>query len=232
MLRSLVGSEMCIRDRHEDTIQAQETQLRMATAASGSELQGQMAVETITNLQARLSKKDKSMQAMRERIDSLDEDLINQKSIYEQQLLDLTNRLNEVDNANLKKLTKKLHKLDQADISDEVIELTELGKQEIAARDTVIARLTNDVEKLEDENKQFAQLVSDKNDEINTLMWEVSTLKERSVQAPASSADSGNKINTHRNPTEARKAAELKKANTSLLPVSYTHLTLPTKRIV
>ena len=124
------------------------------------------------------------MQVMRERLEATEQDLVTQKTVYEQQLLTLTERLNDIDTAHLRKLTDKLHKLDHTEdgVDEEQLELTEIGQQEIANRDKIIQRLTIDVERLEDENHQFEQLISDKNKEIDELNWQV--LQHCSVDLP------------------------------------------------
>lgn len=154
------------------------------------------------------------MKAMRDRLEAADADILAQKEVYESQLLAMTERLNDIDTARLRKLSDKLHKLDQSDVGeDQEVELTELGKQEIAARDKMIQRLQNDLERLDDENRQFEKLIADKNSEIDELNWQVSTLKDRPVQSAPVVVE---KPKHRRTPKDAAELAKLNKENKTL----------------
>eukprot|EP00656_Telonema_subtile_P050046 TRINITY_DN6380_c0_g1_i1.p1 TRINITY_DN6380_c0_g1~~TRINITY_DN6380_c0_g1_i1.p1 ORF type:complete len:2666 (+),score=1035.88 TRINITY_DN6380_c0_g1_i1:190-8187(+) len=202
--------------RLQDVITAQEIDMRNIASGKGGGLNmhTEMAAGTIDGLQARLTKKDTAMRAMRDRLETTEADMLTQKNIYEQQLSDMTERLNDIDTARLRKLTDKLHRLDRTEeVGDEMVEMTELGKQEIAARDKMISRLQNDVERIEDENRQFEHLIADKNKEIDELEWQVQTLKDR----PASSAPVViEKPKARRAPKEAAELADVKKENKTL----------------
>lgn len=123
----------------------------------------------------RLSCDVQAMQLLRDRLASSEADAIGRKEIYEAQISALTERLNDADATRLQKLTDKLHKLDQMgdDPDVEDVEMSEIGKAEVAARDKMISRMQIDLDRISDENRQFEQLIGEKNAEIEELTWQV-----------------------------------------------------------